>query len=63
MTIYKIQIDELVREATAEEAAQIKAQEAEAQAQAEAIKNKAAAKKAILLKLGLSDEEAAALLS
>jgi hypothetical protein len=62
MATYKIQIDDLVRQATADEAAQIEAREAEAQAQAEAAEAKAAARKVVLLKLGLSDEEAAALL-
>ncbi|MGA1073374.1 MAG: hypothetical protein ACO3S3_11995 [Pseudohongiellaceae bacterium] len=60
---YKIQIDDLVRNATAEEAAAIDAQRAEAEAQAEAQEAKAVARKAVLLKLGLSEEEAAALFS
>ena len=59
---YKIQIDDLIRNATADEAAQIEAAHTEAEAQAEADEAKAAARKAVLLKLGLSDEEAAALL-
>jgi hypothetical protein len=62
MATYKIQIDDLVRDATPVEVAQIEAQHAEAEAQAEADEAKAAARKAVLLKLGLSDEEAAALL-
>jgi hypothetical protein len=44
MATYKIQIDDLVREATADEAAQIEARHAEAQAQAEAAEAKAAAR-------------------
>ena len=62
MATYKIQIDDLVRNATADEAAQIEAAHAEAQAQAEAIKAKAAARQAVLDKLGLTADEAAALL-
>jgi len=58
---YKIQIDDLVREATADEAAQIEARQAEAQAQAEAAEAKAAAKASALEKLGLTADEAAAL--
>jgi len=61
MATYKIQIDDLVREATADEAAQIEARQAEAQAQAEAAKTKAEAKANALAKLGLTAEEAAAL--
>ena len=59
---YKIQIDNLVRNATADEAAQIDAQIAEAQAQAEARQAKIAARQAVLDKLGLTADEAAALL-
>lgn len=61
MATYKIQIDDLVRNATADEAAQIEAAHAEAQAQAEAIEAKAAARQAVLDKLGLTADEAAAL--
>ncbi len=61
MATYKIQIDDLVREATADEAAQIEARQAEAQAQAEAVEAKAAAKASGLEKLGLTADEAAAL--
>lgn len=63
MATYKIQIDDLVRDATADEAARIEAQHAAAKAEVEAAEAKAAAKKAVLLKLGLSNEEAAVLLS
>jgi hypothetical protein len=59
---YKIQIDDLVRDATAEEAAQIDAQHAEAEAQVEAQAAKVAARQAVLDKLGLTADEAAALL-
>jgi len=58
---YKIQIDDVVRDATAEEAAQIEARQAEAEAQAEAAEAKAAAKASALEKLGLTADEAAAL--
>ena len=59
---HKVQIDDLVREATANEAAQIDAQRAEAVAQAEAQAAKVAARQAVLDKLGLTADEAAALL-
>jgi hypothetical protein len=58
---YKIQIDDLIRNATADEAAKIDAAHAEAQAQAEAAEAKAAARQAVLDKLGLTADEAAAL--
>jgi hypothetical protein len=59
---YKVQIDDLVRDATAEEAAAIDAQKAEAKAQADAQAERAAARQAVLDKLGLTADEAAALL-
>jgi len=59
---YKIQIDDLVRDATADEAAQIDAQRAEAEVVAEAAAAKVAARQAVLDKLGLTADEAAALL-
>ena len=62
MATYKIQIDDLVRNATADEVAQIKEQEAQAQAQADALEAKAAARQAVLDKLGLTADEAKALL-
>jgi hypothetical protein len=62
MATYKIQIDDLVRNATADEAAQIEARHAEAQARAEAAEAKTAARQAVLDKLGLTADEAAALL-
>ena len=58
---HKIQIDDLVRNATPAEAAQIDAQQAEAQAQVEAVETKAVARQAVLDKLGLTADEAAAL--
>ena len=59
---YKIQIDDLVRNATPEEAAQIEAAQAEGQAQTEAAEAKTLARQAVLNKLGLTADEAAALL-
>ncbi len=61
MTTYKIQIDDLVRNATADEAAAIEAQRAAAQAEADALEAKAAARQAVLDKLGLTADEADAL--
>jgi len=58
---YKIQIDDLVRDATAEEAAAIDAQIAERETQTAAQTAKDAARQAVLNKLGLDDDEAAAL--
>ena len=62
MTTYKVQIDDVVRDATSAEVAKIEAQRAEAQAEAEAAETKAAARQAVLNKLGLTADEAAALL-
>ena len=59
---YKIQIDDEIRNATADEAAQIDAQRAEAQTQAEAQAAKLEARQAVLNKLGLTQDEAQALL-
>jgi hypothetical protein len=59
---YKIQIDDLVRDASDDEAAAIEATQAEAAAKAVAQVAKVAARQAVLNKLGLSAEEAAALL-
>ena len=62
MATYKVQIDDVVRDATPAEVAQIDAQRAQAEAQAEANAAKAAARQAVLDKLGLTADEAAALL-
>jgi antitoxin component of RelBE/YafQ-DinJ toxin-antitoxin module len=62
MATYKIQIDDKVRNATADEAAQIEAAHAEAEARAEAQTAKLAARQAVLDKLGLTADEAAALI-
>jgi|688.fasta_scaffold459203_3 hypothetical protein len=59
---YKIQIDDKVRNATADEIAAIETAQAEAEAQAEAQTAKAEARQAVLNKLGLTTDEAAALL-
>ena len=59
---YKIQIDDLVRNATTDEAAQIDAQHAEAEAQADALAARQAARTALLAKLGISEAEAQLLL-
>ncbi len=59
---YKVQIDDLVRDATPAEVAQIEARIAQEQARIDAQTAKAAARQAVLDKLGLSADEAAALL-
>ena len=59
---YKIQIDDKVRNATADETAAIDAAHAEAEAKAEAKAAKLAARQAVLDKLGLTADEAATLL-
>lgn len=59
---YKIQVDDVVRDATAEEAAVIDAQVAEAEAQATALAARIAAREALLTKLGITAEEAQLLL-
>jgi hypothetical protein len=61
---HKIQIDDLVRDATPDEAAAIDATHATAAAQAAAVEAKAAARASALTKLaelGLTDDEIAAL--
>jgi hypothetical protein len=61
---HKIQIDDLVRDATPDEAAAIDAAHAAAAAQAAAVEAKAAARASALTKLadlGLTDDEIAAL--
>jgi len=62
---YKVQIDDLVRDATPDEAARIEQAHADADAQAQAAANAAAAAasgRAKLVALGLTDAEIAALL-
>jgi hypothetical protein len=60
---YKIQIDDEVRDATPEEAAEIEAREAQAIAEAETKAAKAAAKAALLDRLGITEDEAKLLLA
>jgi hypothetical protein len=62
MTNPTVQIGDEVREMTNEEYAQWQADKIEAQAQADAQAAKAAARQAVLDKLGLTADEAAALL-
>jgi hypothetical protein len=59
---YKIQIDDLVRDATPEEVKAIEAREAEKVAQDEVLAEKATAKAALLQRLGITGDEAALLL-
>ena len=62
MATYKIQIDDVVRDATSAEVAQIEAGHAEAQAQADAAEAKQVARLAVLDRLGLTEQEAQLLL-
>ena len=62
MATHKIQIDDVVRDATPAEVAEIETRQAEAQAQAEAVEAKAAARQAVLDRLGLTEQEAQLLL-
>lgn len=62
MATYKVQIDDLVRDATSAEVAQIEAQRAEAKKQADALAAKQAARQAVLDRLGLTEQEAQLLL-
>lgn len=59
---YKIQIDDEVRDATAEEIEDIEAREAETVAKLESEKQDAAAKSALLERLGITVDEVALLL-
>jgi len=61
MATYKIQIDDQVRNATADETAAIEAQRAETEALAEAQATKLATRQAVFDKLGLTADEIAAL--
>jgi hypothetical protein len=60
---YKVQIDDLVRDATPEEIEIIEAEAAEVAARTQAAADQATAKAALLTKLGITAEEAALLLS
>jgi myo-inositol catabolism protein IolC len=59
---HKIQIDDLVRNATADEAAEIEAIHAETEAQIAAQAAKAVARQALLTRLGITSDEAKLLL-
>ena len=59
---YKVQIDDVVRDATPAEVAQIEARHAEAETQAEAAEAKQVARQALLDRLGITEEEAVLLL-
>jgi len=61
MATYKIQIDDEVRNATPAEAAAIDAQRDEIAAHQQSQADRAAARQAVLNKLGLTADEAAAL--
>lgn len=63
MTTYKVQIDDLVRDATADEIAEIEQREAQFLAQQKAQSDLAKSKADVLAKLGLTADEVAALLS
>lgn len=60
---YKVQIDDEVRNATAEETAKIEASRAEDLARQAEINAKATAKAAVLTQLGITEEQAKLLLS
>jgi BMFP domain-containing protein YqiC len=60
---YKVQIDDLVRDATSEEAEALEARAAELEAKQAEVEAKAAAKAALLDRLGITADEAKLLLS
>ena len=60
---YKVQIDDEIRNATAEETAKIEASRAEDLARQAEINAKATAKAAVLAQLGITEEQAKLLLS
>jgi len=62
MATYKVQIDDVVRDATPAEVAQIETRQAEVEAQAEAAEARAVARQAVLDRLGLTEQEAQLLL-
>ena len=62
MATYKVQIDDVVRDATPAKVAQIEARQAEAQAQADADEAKQVARQVLLTRLGITEEEARLLL-
>ena len=60
---YKIQIDDEVRDATADEIAEIEARKAKAEARKAEAEAKTTAKAALLAQLGITEEQAKLLLS
>ena len=60
---YKIQIDDLVRDATADEIAEIQGRIAEEKARADEAEAKATQKAALLDRLGITEDEAKLLLA
>ena len=63
MSTYKVQIDDLVRDATANEIAEIEAREAAFIAEQKALSDLVKTKQAVFEKLGLTADEVAALLA
>jgi hypothetical protein len=59
---HKVQIDDVVRDATPEEVEAIEARLAEVEAEKQALADKAAAKDALLERLGITEDEAKLLL-
>lgn len=59
---YKIQIDDVVRDATTDETAALNAIKTETEAEAKAKADKATARQAVLDRLGITADEAALLL-
>ena len=62
MATHKVQIDDVVRDATPAEVAQIEAGQAVAVAKAEALAERQVARQALLTKLGITEQEAQLLL-
>jgi ribosomal protein L9 len=60
---YKVQIDDLVRDATAEEIAEFEARKAEAEAKEAEAQAKAKARADLLERLGITEDEAKLLLA
>jgi hypothetical protein len=60
---YKVQIDDLVRDATAEEIAEIEARQAQAELRKAEAEARATQKAALLERLGISEDEARLLLA
>ncbi len=59
---YKVQVDDILRDATAEETAAINAVKAQDKAETKAAADKASARQAVLDRLGITADEAALLL-